>query len=243
MISKSEILTEIRRLALTSAGTAPGMRTFERETGIRPTEWLGVHWRAWGDAVKEAGLTPNTLTNRVGDVELLHRYCALTRELGRFPTKSDFRLKRRGDSTFPSADSFLRRFGSYPAARSKAYEFALSRSEFADVSSLLATERAARNQSSAVSTRIRSTGFVYLVKHGSRSEYKIGKTMNRLRREGEIRLQLPEKLTPVHYIETDDPAGVKAYWHTRFASKRKEGEWFELSRDDVASFKRWKRLV
>jgi hypothetical protein len=85
-------------------------------------------------------------------------------------------------------------------------------------------------------------GYVYLLKHGSRHEYKIGRTNNPLRREGEIGIQLPEKLQPVHYIKTDDPAGAESYWHTRFASKRKKGEWFALTAQDVRAFKRWKRI-
>ena len=85
-------------------------------------------------------------------------------------------------------------------------------------------------------------GYVYLMKHGSRREYKIGRTINPVRREGEMGIQLPEKLQPVHYIKTDDPAGVESYWHSRFAAKRKEGEWFALTAQDVRAFKRWKRI-
>lgn len=87
-----------------------------------------------------------------------------------------------------------------------------------------------------------TVGYVYLFKHGTRREYKIGRTNNPLRREGEIGIQLPEKLEPIHSIKTDDPAGVEAYWHTRFASRRMEGEWFALTAQDVRAFKRWRSI-
>ena len=85
-------------------------------------------------------------------------------------------------------------------------------------------------------------GYVYLVRHGSRHEYKIGRTNNPIRREGELRTELPEQLSPIHQITTDDPAGVERYWHTRFAAKRKNGEWFALDATDVRAFKRWRHI-
>jgi hypothetical protein len=93
-----------------------------------------------------------------------------------------------------------------------------------------------------IKSELAAPGYVYLLKHGSRREYKVGRTNNPLRREGELGVQLPEKLQPIHYIETDDPAGVENYWHSRFANKRKEGEWFALTPTDVRAFKRWRRI-
>ena len=81
-------------------------------------------------------------------------------------------------------------------------------------------------------------GFVYLIKSGK--YYKIGRSNNADRRAYELRLQLPEEVKVIHKIKTDDPIGIEEYWHKRFKEKRKGGEWFELTRQDVEIFKRRK---
>jgi hypothetical protein len=83
-----------------------------------------------------------------------------------------------------------------------------------------------------------SSGFVYLIRSGR--HYKVGRSNSAGRREYELAIQLPEKAQTAHVIRTDDPVGIEAYWHNRFAPKRKNGEWFDLTAADIAAFRRRK---
>lgn len=242
-MDKEHILQEIRRTAKENGGSPLGKQRFFNETGIKDHEWLGKYWARWGEAVAEAGFSPNKLQGSYDESLLLEKYIGFSRELGRLPTPADLLLKTRNDPDFPHGQIYQTRFGSKSALVARLIQYCQDRPEYEDVIRLCGEysprKGSVSNDSGSDETKL---GFVYLIKHGSRREYKIGKTFNPVRREGEIILQLPEKIQPIHYIKTDDPSGIEAYWHLRFAKKRKEGEWFELTASDVQAFKKWKRI-
>ena len=241
--SKEHILAQIRQTAKANGGKPLGRLRFEAETGIGYHDWHAVHWIRWNDAVLEAGLTPNRASLAYNDRHLIECLVLLTRRLGRPPVEGDLRMAARNDPSFPSENPF-RRLGPRELRVSRVIAFCEENPGNEDVAKLWRAIpiRARQEGDEAIESGPLSIGYVYILKHGSRREYKIGKTNNVLRREGEIAFELPEKVKPLHYIETDDPAGVEAYWHKRFANKRKNGEWFELTADDVRAFKRWKRI-
>lgn len=78
------------------------------------------------------------------------------------------------------------------------------------------------------------SGEVYLLQ--SDKYYKIGKTTNFEKRFRDIKLQLPAKVICIHRINTNNINMLESHWHKYFKNKRKNGEWFELSRNDVDEF-------
>jgi hypothetical protein len=243
-MNKAHIIAEIRRTAAQNAGAPLGRARFEAATGIRVADWFGIHWARWSDAVREAGFEPNQLQGAYDMGELLQNYADLARELGRLPVRGDLHLKRRADPEFPSWNTFDRLGNKVEFIRQLA-EFCRSQGGFENVvkqcEDYLCSTTSVPDEDGPPDEEV-VIGYVYLLKHGSRREYKIGRTNNRLRREGEVGIELPEEVKPIHVIETDDPAGIEAYWHRRFADKRLKNEWFALTADDVRAFKRWRRI-
>ena len=115
-MEREEILREIRRTAEANGGRPLGRRMFERETGVRESDWSGRLWARWGDAVKEAGFLPNRMTVAFPREELAQTYLRVTRKLGRLPTVAELQLEKRRDPTFPSSQTF-ERLGRSRAAR------------------------------------------------------------------------------------------------------------------------------
>lgn len=235
-MDKSQIIAEIQRTAKENGGIPLGQRRFEASVGIPRSAWRGRYWRNWSEAIRDAGLIGNTPMERYDDQLLVESLVKLTRKICHFPGYADLRLAREADKAFPTHSVFMR-LGSFARRVELVRDHAERSSEDHDILGLLPPRETAATVEDAVPSEM-SDGFVYMLKLGK--HYKVGKTFSVPRRHREIALELPEKPDVVHAIRTDDPTGIEAYLHARFAARRTNGEWFDLSREDVQAFKKRK---
>jgi hypothetical protein len=236
-MDKNHILGEIRRTAEANGGSPLGKQRFYAETGIKEADWSGKYWARWGDAVKEAGLEPNRLQGAFSDEYLLDKLAGLVGELGHYPVAAELRLKARRDDTFPTHNTFAR-FGRKKRLVARLVAHCLQTGRHEDVVAICGPVDEPEPEPDEPRNASQPFGFVYLLKSGR--YHKVGRSNSVGRRERELAIQLPERSKVVHSIKTDDPVGIEAYWHARFEGRRKNGEWFELTADDVLAFRRRK---
>jgi hypothetical protein len=149
------------------------------------------------------------------------------------------KVKHTRDPSFPT-EKVYRQFGGQAPLASRVVRHCRERSGHDDVIALCVVKANASGEGKTELTRpeVIEFGHVYLLRSGR--YYKIGRSNAVGRRERELAIQLPERANVVHAIKTDDPVGIEAYWHGRFADKRKSGEWFALTAADVQAFRRRK---
>lgn len=240
MAVKQQIIDEIRRLASNSDGVAPGIARFEAETGISRSSWWGKYWSKWGDALIEAGYPPRGLTKKKSTASVLQIYASICRKIGKVPSSPEVRLYLNQSDVGISHNALLGHFGSKAALDEALLSYARSAEGAGDILAMFNLEdgKTSSSQPRPHDSKAAQDGWVYLLKSGN--YYKIGKSTDVERRIKSITVSLPEKAEMIHSIRTDDPTGIESYWHSRFADKRANGEWFRLSREDVAAFRRRK---
>jgi hypothetical protein len=152
----------------------------------------------------------------------------------------EMRLQRLSDPEFPNSKVVSKRFGSRVDQINRLRSYVDADPALGDVAPLLGppAESASHGALPGASPRAAVLGQVYLLKLGR--HYKIGRSNAFGRRERELSIQMPERATTVHVIQTDDPVGIERYWHVRFMERRvrPDAEWFALTNEDVAAFKR-----
>lgn len=82
------------------------------------------------------------------------------------------------------------------------------------------------------------SGFIYLIKADT-GHYKIGRTKELKRRMNLFNVNLPFQIELIHTFPSTDYVGAETDLHHRFAEKRVNGEWFQLSDDEVE----WLKLI
>src|SRR3989344_7784980 len=112
--TREKLLSVYKRLVEIRGGEPIGERVFIRETGFSHHLWKGGFWRSWSAFQVDAGVTPNTATEKTPDDVLLRRFAELALELNSLPTEPDLMMKRRKDPSFPSKATY-RRWGSRDA--------------------------------------------------------------------------------------------------------------------------------
>lgn len=228
---RERILSEIKRIAKSNGGIAPGIVTFENETGIRPQDWRGKIWARWGDAVREAGLVAQELNQKWKPEQIFPKLAEAFRYYGRIPTKAELQIYKQNSNDFPWHSSLENHFGSKANMLAALRQWASTTEGFDDIKTMIPD-----SPMTQVTTNWKTDGYVYLIKSGP--HYKIGRGDELEKRVKQIRTALPDASTLEHSIRTDDPSGIEAYWHRRFADKRANGEWFKLTMQDVAAFKK-----
>lgn len=236
-MEKQYILEEMKRTAALNGGKPLGVNTFLRETGIKVSDWRGLYWARWGDAVREAGFAPNQKQAAYETALLLEKYARLVRKLGRFPVLSELRMESRSEPDFSHPKTLRNRLGPKSEHPRRLSEYCEGRPGYEDVlAACKAVSADQSGQAKPTASKAPTDGFVYLARMGK--SYKLGRSNDFDRRLREIKMQLPESVEIIHVIRTDDPAGIENYWHKRFDAKRTRGEWFALDHADVRAFRR-----
>ncbi len=109
--------------------------------------------------------------------------------------------------------------------------------EFGDAMQHASPEVAGIVQAMPELTHPRKAGFVYLTREPNdrRSVYKVGKSADAEKREGQIPGQMPTVVRNVKVIRTDDCTQLENDLKTHFKAQRFGKEWYRLSDQQVAA--------
>jgi len=240
MLTKEQILVEIKRTARENDNKPLGATLFARETGIKQYDWMKF-WPRFSDALKDAGFSPNrpALEKIYTEEFLLEKIIGIIRKLNKFPTYSELFVEKNKNPDLPFR-AIKKRLGTTNEIILKLLEYSQEKNYQDIIKICVPLVQNKIESGSLIDKYAENLGEVYLFKSGK--YYKIGKTNDTVRRGNELKIQLPENLNLIHSIKTDDPSGVEAYWHKRFDQKRMNGEWFDLNFSDIKAFKRWRKI-
>ena len=168
---------------------------------------------------------------------MLNNLAGLVRGLGRFPVKGEIQLKARIDPKFPSLNPF-RRLGGSACSRLDWRSFAAIEAKLISRNFVLGQLKTENSETVTKETAIADLGYVYLIK--ARRFIRLAERTLWAGENASLPSSSPTRRRSSTRSITDDPGGIEEYWHRRFQGRRKNGEWFELTSQDLAAFRRRK---
>ena len=127
---KKDILDSIAAMA-SRMGRAPSLSEFIALSGISDY-FLSQSFPSWNDAVRTAGLDPNTSNKRIEDCELLKDWGETVRKIRAIPSRRAYQREGRYDIR-----TIERHFGPWSSIPETFRKFAQDKPEWADLAELL----------------------------------------------------------------------------------------------------------
>jgi uncharacterized protein YdaU (DUF1376 family) len=88
---------------------------------------------------------------------------------------------------------------------------------------------------SAVSSQEHEPGYIYLARRDSDGAIKIGSSNNVPRRIAQLKYKHRDSISLVGSFAVPDMCDAESALHKRFSNKRLHGEWFSISKEDIAA--------
>ena len=132
-MDKQEIINEIKRTAAENNGEPLGERSFEKETCIRRTEWYGVYWAKWSEAVQEAGFEPNKPNQAYDEPWLIECFIRIIREVEEWPSQARVELICRNQDDLPSGRAFRNIFRTKSNLAARVFAYCQERGGYDDI--------------------------------------------------------------------------------------------------------------
>ncbi|KKS98531.1 MAG: hypothetical protein UV73_C0001G0052 [Candidatus Gottesmanbacteria bacterium GW2011_GWA2_43_14] len=240
MWTKQDIIKELQRYAK-EIGKTPSQKVFFDNTEVGIYDRMRF-WPNYGELVREAGLTPNEFDKtKYNHDQLCRLFIRMVRDGGKWPTRGILDVKHHSDLSFPDSSTFYKKLGLTSELAKTILKFVGDKRGYKDIVDICNIVIRENEDINFPAEEGVVPGYIYLGKQNG--SYKIGKSKNPNRRREDITLLGSEPFELVHEIKTDDMNGVEKYWHERFKSRHKRGEWFNLTRTDISAFKQWKKIA
>ena len=235
-VTREEILGEYRKLKL-KLGHAPTSGEFYdivRKSAcedVFPKDTYSTIQAAAGDQPRRFGRPARSQD------EFFEVYGRVVREVGkRCPTGNEWRSKGKK----PVVDSYRKQLNIKWSQMPRAFiNWAIDKPEWKDVVKICDSHCKKNGLYQDESGELaRNRGYVYLMKGNRKGQYKIGRTGSPSGRASQLSQLDAHDRKYEHVFETSDPVAFEKYWtEYRFREKKINKEIFELTPDDVRTFK------